>query len=419
MSFVYGFLDVNKFYNTQLGVNPIGQLSPIGRTYGPLAEYSANVSDAELIIFNPQDTPLATNAMLDSLATALGQISGYVSSQSSILNDIILALGNNFSAISIGSIIYNPIDAVNYPSSLSFTYTLGGHSVQFKIWLANTNFINEYPVGTIRIVTPIANLSDLHNHFATSKSVIDALTPLSITNQIASLSLNNPPTGMFSETFRVFNYSNSSQWFDLPVVFLYNGGPTFCNPTNTLAAFVQTLVSSGTLTLEQWESIIPSLVPTDKFYIIPNWNNLAVSIGGNIGSPTLDLWNNPSQTIQADYFPDLTLTQVNSFLDYTVLQFGSYGVFCLPDLSNADGRLTFRNKFEDYFMVPANDILISKMSVDTQNAITLLTNLVVAAQDPLVVSNLPTGTRLEVRNGHSYLVGVVGFISFAVLIAGG
>lgn len=417
MSIIYGFLQVNKFDSGVVGVNPIGQLSPLSLTYGPTTSFSANTSNSELIIFNPATAlTLETGITLTSIAVALSNVVDYATAQTSILADIQVALGNGFSNVSIGSLVLNPSENITYPSSITFTHTASNQV--FKIWLADANFQAEYPDGTIRVVTPISNLLDLYNNFNSVKTSMGAVTSTTLFEKLNLLNLPLPATGYYTRTFRVFQLADNRNWFDFPVLFVFNGGALKCNPTTALDAFKNTLLNSGLITLQQWETVIPSLVPTDKFYVIPDWNNLSVSNGGNIGSPVLNFTNNLSSIIQSTYFPDYTNNQVSNYLNYTSVQFNSYGIYVLPDANNADGRLTFENKFTDYFLVPVNDSLVNKMSVDTQNMVTLLTELISMSIDPLIINHIPSGMNIETRNGHKYLVSTVGFITLAVLING-
>jgi hypothetical protein len=414
---IYGFLNINRFFNGQAGINPVGQISPKGMTFGTSSEYSADNSNSQLIIFQPNLLPVvATIEWITGLATQLSGVVNYTVSQSSLLNNIITALGTRFTNITIGTVVMNPVDGKGYPTFIKFTYTTTLGSATFKVWLANTNFINEYPDGDITVVTPIINVSDLFNNFAACKAVVDKLTVMSIINEVATLNLPIPETGIYTNTFRVNNRANVALWFDLPVAFVYHGGTMYNNPTSFLQAFVDYLVKNSTITLAQWETVIPSLLPTDKFYVIPAWNNVAVSVGVDIGSPTIKVFDNPGMVIAETYFPELLPADVNGVLDYTTLQFGSYGAYIVPDISNADGRIPFRTKFNDYFLVPVNDVLINRQSVETQNAIVLLTNLVRYASDPAILVTPPSGYELEIKGSKTYLLGTVNRITFAVLI---
>jgi len=417
MSTIYGFLQINQFCSGQTATNPIGQISPICQTFGKSVSYCSQSTDCELLIFNHSNLPVNPVPMLTSLVNKLGLIPGYTLSQNSILNDILATLGVGFTNISLGPMVLNIFDNTSYPSSITFHYTSGNVSADFKVWLANTNFYNEYPLGEITVMSPIANVSDLYNSFLTSQVTVNELTPVSLSVQESSVSTGRgiPFTSLFSKIFTVYNRVNNSQFFNLPILFGYNGGPTYCNPTNALNAFINYLLTNSNITLSQWEQVIPQLRPTDKFYVIPNWANV---FGGGLGSPTIHLFNNPGSSIQSTYFPSLSVGDVNNFLDYTALLFNSYGLFIMPDVDNPDNRSLFSEKFSDYFLVSALDVMSKKMSADTQNMITLLNNLVYAASTPNVVNNVPQGYSLEMLNGHTFLTGSVDNTILTVLVNG-
>ena len=418
MSKLNGFLRDLSYVDGSAGVNPIGQLSPKSGTYGENISYSDGATPTELLIFlDASGMPSGvTTPMLQSLAGMLGHVYGYNTSQSTVTNDILAVLTTGFSNITLGPLIINPLTLEQDPSSISFTYTFLTISYDFQIWLSDTAFQNECPISTINVATPISNLSLLYTNFGLAKQTIDNLNLLSMSTIISQVQTPVPPTEVYTEYFRVFSSTDNSLWFDFPVAFVCNGGPLNVNPTTCLQAFINLLLSTTSITLDIWEMIIPSLLPTDKFYIIPNWSNKAVTVGGNIGSPTIELFNNPGQNIQTNYFPTLSPDQVNNFLDYTVLQYNSYGLFILPDVENADGRLPFRTKVADYFIVPTNDVLISKMAVNTQEVVNLLVTLL--TESITLATAQTSGRRIELLNGHSFLLGVVNSITLSVLIQG-
>jgi hypothetical protein len=221
-------------------------------------------------------------------------------------------------------------------------------------------------------------------------------------------------TVIYFTTFRVFNVTNSSQWFDLPVAYICNGGTLFCNTASCKAAFINALLTESLFTLQQWEVIIPTLVPTNKFYVIPNLSNEAIAVGTPIQSPTINLSTTSLATLQTTYFPDYG-SSVDALIDYTVALYNSIGLFILPCNSNLTSA-TFHDTFGDYFLVSTNDVIINRMSVNTQQMVTLLTNMLVLITTTNVLVTLPAGYSIEVRNGFNYLVGNVGTTTLSVLI---
>lgn len=415
---IYGFYEIKGFLgNIPNSPNPIGEISSVALTYSktikeyPTANGVLHVFDVGTLT-SGQSTNL--NSSCSNVAALLNGIPGYNSTPGTLLLDIETALTNAATNVTIGASILNPIDSTNYPAWVSFTITENSQSYTFMIWLSNNDFLNNYPLGNIQLIFPISNLADLYNNFTTSKATVNALSLTDFVNLGSNIS--GVITNTTSFTVLVQETTDSTQTFQFPVYVAYNGGPIYCNHNNYFQAFVNAVLASSTLTLSQWLAAIPSLVPVNTFLIVVNWQNTAVSNGSlanPICSPTIPVVD--ASPLASTYFPDYTLGQVSGFLDYTCAMYKSVGLYILPLLGNADGRLTWSAKFPDYFLVGLTDVNLGQMSVLTQTMASTLNSLIAFAETYVTGVTLPSGVSVLTRGNKTYVCQTVNSVQMCVL----
>lgn len=419
------FLNIDKFTNNASLINPIGELSAIGMTYSREVDtYSAPNVNSDLLVFDYGTLSTNQSAAIKpaavAIATALNNIVGYNTSSGTILNNVVAALGGNASNVSIGDLVVNPVDGLQYPKWIVFTFQTNNQSYDLKVWLNNDDFIANYPLGNITLVFPVTNLLDLYNNFSTASTEIQNLKATDLINKLYSTPVNYAYTGMSDLSFRVYNRNNSSQFFDLPILVAYNGGSIFCNAVNYFNTFVDELLAMGTMTINDWATVIPGLIPTNKYYIMANWNNTAIvngAVPSPILSPTLSIktGNNIANDIAVNVFPSYTGDQVWNYLDYTILTYKSIGLFILPDIGNYDGRLDWSHKFTDYFVVSLSDINVQQMSVNTQSVISLLTDLIKFCETYTSTTVLPSNYIKETKGNYNFINSTINNITLSVL----
>jgi len=400
---IQGFYTINSFINNTPGaINPVGELSEIGTTYAKSIQYFTG-SNGTLNVFDVGGLSGSISSLAAVAVTALNGVPGYNTSSGTLINNMLAALGNGTSNVSIGNGVLNPIDNLLYPEWIQFNVTASGNTVSFKVWLVNASFLSQYPLGQIQLVYPINNLQLLFTNYTASAFAINSLNPTSLITDVAT-QVTGVVTGITTFTVNVYNAADTTQFFSMPIAVAYNGGPVFCNMANYILKLKSDLLASGAQTLNQWLNIIPALLPLSKFYFVPNWGNAAISnsaLATPIISPTITVTDTTS--FASTYFPDYASSHIVGFLDYTVMMYKSIGLFVLPDFTNLDGPLTFKAKFPDYFLVSVSDINLEQMSQVTVQMAVALDQVVRFAETWTTSTVLPAGYVLETRNNQTYV----------------
>lgn len=405
---IYAFYTLyNSINNNSNVVNPIGELSERGLTYAlDVKHYSGTTGS--LTVFDHDDGTVYITNNMTTISTAISAKmdevqAAVVATDGTLASRVTTALGNNVSSVALGASVLNPVDNKLYPSFITFVYTAGGNDIPIKIWLANTNFLADYPLGVIKLVYPIANLQSLYSNYAQCKTAVNNLSPTALISKAAA-QINYQVTGFTTFNVTIHNHADNAQSFVMPVFVGYNGGVVFCNNANYLIQMIADVQIGSTYTLEDWVTVIPFAIPVNRYYIAPNWSNAAITNSGinyPICSPTILPTNfDESATV---FFPSSSPQEITDFLNYSVALYKSIGLFILPDANNLDGRVSWLNKFRDYFIVTLNDSNVDQMSNETKNVSILLDQLLRVAETYQEGVTLDGTMIVETYEGMDYI----------------
>ena len=418
MAKIFSFLTIHSLNDNNVSSNnPVGELSTHAISYS-LDILKYNTPNTKLHNFWNEDATVPEATGLDAnsaiVAARFNNITADVVGGGAMVDKMIGMLGANISGVSVGADVLDPIDNKEYPSWVAFTYTDGTEYYTYKIWLANAIFEVEYPRATYDVVFPLDNPQLMYTDFATAQLAVASSSMASMLAKVNQL--GHCITGSESIALTVFKLNDIGQSFPIDVVVTWNGGPSASNISDLLGAIGDALVDGGVNDIDDWIIVIPGLSPVNKFFIVPEWGNPAITYLnlGAIYSPTTDLAR--FETIRTTYFPDiLPANDVLNYLNYSVAIFKSVGFFALPNKGNLDGRLTFSEKHPTYFAVPVNDSNVNPMTPETRAFTIKLDQMLALAETWTVGDVLTTGIILEIRSGKNYLTTRVGDVEMSVL----
>ena len=426
---IYGFFAINKYAlngitpNQTLPqqVNTIGDIQNKGLTYSrDLNSYISN--SGILYIFDvgtlTNEQQAVVKTVNKNLALLLDNTVNYNTSSGSLLTDLEAVLGTGITSLTLGASIISSVDEVVYPSSMTFTFTNMSYSWNYKIWLSNSNFLAEYPLGEFNLITPVTNLLTLYNNYNAAKADVDNSGVTDLINMVNTQMSGIALTGIASFSLKVFNINDTTEFFDLPIIVPYTAALA-CTQYNFFNSFKNQLLSLGTMTIDDWVKVIPELIPLDEYYIKPNWKNTAladmtvVSGFSQICSPTISALDPVS--FHTKYFPDYDLSYISAKLNYTVAMYKSIGLLILPNSDNVDSGVAWGIQFQDYFLVPSTDQNALQMSANTQAVVAMLDQLIRYAETYVLGTYAPIHTTIEIHNGLTYLTQYVNTTKLAVL----
>ena len=220
-------------------------------------------------------------------------------------------------------------------------------------------------------------------------------------------------TGTEIITLRVYDVTNTADYFDCPF-FIWFNGKTASTYSNIIDAIADYLVSlGGGFDIEDWVEAIPQLNNLGVYYVIPTWDNVAIpnpniALPAIMYSPAHKLFdvNNLYTNVESAYFTGVYgVNIVRDLLEYAVSSYKSIGFYVMPNSQNENNTpLSFTDKFIDFIVANINTLDSTGVNVVTENLIRDLHMLLQQAETyENTVTTLPADYAAEEVNGFVYL----------------
>jgi len=421
MAKIYGFFEYDQFVSNNVDVdNTIGEMPSIGKTY-----------DRDNLVFNEgthrlyvtkQDELVGSevgsrDAVISAVMTELADLRTTIQVGGGTLADQVnAALNTDISILNIGPAIVNNITGDSWPSYISFEYTgNSGENWTFLVWLAGSIFVNDYSEPEYQVIHPVDIKDDLYDDFDASKLEVGSRTAGQEMSRVNALVAGATHSHIAAITLRVHRLSNVNEWFNATWYVIVNG--PMPSTEEILGAIADDIVDGSNYTIEQWIEVIPGLVATNKYWVIPTWDNIAKDnpgLASPIYSPTVrpedktNLINSYFSTV-AD--PSGTLDR----LEYSVLNYNSIGFYIVPEEDNPNGWEKFSEDFADFANININSHLINLLDSKTIQAIRLLDSLIQISEDYISgTTTLDPEYDTVTRGDLTYITGTIVGAEFAV-----
>lgn len=378
---IKGFVTCDSFIdNTQGAVAPLYEISGQGLTYArDRQQYYSTVDPLySLLVFHQQNASLLSQDEVNSILDVVKQFVQYATLNRLQTKQTVIAtfvynynIGNpNFpvSEVTVSSMV----DALGVVAPDYFSFTVRGVSV--GIWLSDSSFRGFYPHYEIDIVFPF---EDFNTVVGTGAGMMDAITNFSLVqfNKRIEDAKNNQPTTYTAILNIPYKLPNSTVVRD--VYFAFNQYGSQGNYDYVLKLKLYEYLLSLGLSSEYIESIFPSILKINEFFITPRWANFAVP--SQVGQ------NGVLSQITKAYDTDFDLDKfIKVYTDLAYLRANSYNVpydynNILLTVTNGyyseDGVKDFRTVYKDLISVTSMHPDFSRMSPKTQRLVSLLENM--------------------------------------------
>lgn len=285
---IKGFITRDDFINSNNSiVSPIYELSEIGATYSKskLQYYSSVDPLYNMTVFKLKEVTSLSQSEVDDIINVVKKFSAFLTSTlvSNKQQAIILFL-NNYNSENPTKVItgfnYNTIVTHNSLKTVDYiTFSL--NDIVCNFWLSDAVFKAFYPEYDINVVLPFANFTSIINNtseFITALEKFDLIefnrrveldkndTPSTYT-KIVNIPYRVPNTTVMKNCYFAFNiYGLQGNYDYILKLELYNH-----------------LVNNLGLNSTHVETIFPSILNINEFFITPRWEKMAIAsqIGEN------------------------------------------------------------------------------------------------------------------------------------------
>lgn len=421
MQIIQGFVTKNSFIlNTGSDVNEFFELSPMAMTYSKTrGEYQDSNTPGDILhVFVSKDTTTGENFELTTEVsktfTIIETVYSYCISHSfdsdSFINYVKTACATLITTFTHGDLY----EGTNFslPDWCSWTDTAG---TEYRIWLRDAAFRNQYPFTEIQIVPPVDDLDAFFASYSALAATLSALPVTDIIDRAQSAKASFPESIFRVQTYTYYNSANTNQHVSTAwgvLIYGQNGD----NIDSIKDAIVDYILTNSSHTESEWQVILPEIFERTEFLIFPRWDKIAIENTTDLSSIYKTVFS-PSE--MTDYVSrHLPSSVEDTFLsDYLqMMPFGYKGLTAavLPGTSNAAGAETIDTVFSDYYPASTSDLDFNRMSLATRTWVIKMIALLRTAETATAYSSLENPMRRITRNGQLFIAVIYNNINYLV-----
>lgn len=302
-------------------------------------------------------------------------------------------------------------------NSITFTVAFTGiGSVTFTVFVAKATFLADYPISTItKVVFPCAPESLLAPTTIANVAQAISETSVYVAGQDGAEVSANDHTGIMSFETTYF-YTALTGESGVSVVFkvFYKGMvPTSAECRAAITNAITLLISGGTGTLEQWETVLPNLYVTSQWLLVPLWANTFTSGGLTIfaGISSYAAYLTKLVALYSD-MPNYTEAYLRDNAQMLKVPSSELLIAAVPVYENATKDLTSAVLGE--FGLYQHDPVTANNPMPA-DAAGLQESIAAAISVILDHTSLPAGMTEDTFNSDTYLKFTVGTVEFLLL----
>lgn len=273
-------------------------------------------------------------------------------------------------------VTYTSVVGVDYLTfKISPVEASPGDYVACSIWLNDASFRNFYPEYEISIVLPFSNFSSIVNNASSFISALDNFDLLEFNGRIEQDKGNNPTTytRILNIPYRVPSSTVEKNCYFAFNIYGIKGNFDFILKLELYNYLIDELGLSGSFV----ESIFPSILRINEFFVIPRWNNIALPSQVGLNAINSQVALAYSKPFYKDNF--ITIDSDNSYLQqntYSVpVDYNNLLLHIVNGRYSEDDIKDFRNYYPDIISVTSTHPDFTRMSLKTQRFISFLEHI--------------------------------------------
>lgn len=391
---IKGFITRDDFVSSSNEItSQVYELSDIGYTYSKYKQqyYSSSDPIYSLYVFKLNELSSLEQGSVDDIVNVIKQFSSFLTS-SLVTNkqqSIILFTNNynsNFTTKQVTNFNYNTIISENNIKTVDYlTFTI--NEIVCNIWLSDSVFKAFYPEYDINVILPFSNFTSIVNNTSEFITALDNINLIEFNSRIEENKSNYPPTytKMINIPYKVPNTSVIKNCYFAFNIYGLQGNYDYILKLELYNQLVNNMGLDGNYI----ESIFPTILNINEFFITPRWEKMSIpSQIGQIGINS-QIALSYNQTFDLDKFITI-YNNVNYLRENTYNVPFDYNNILLQ-ITNGyyteDNVKDFYAYYNDLITVTSTHPDFARMKQRTQKFITLLENM-------LNIANVDNSTEL-------------------------
>ncbi len=413
MKQVQGFVTKAQHINNQAGqVAEFFELSPIGLTYSRnRGEYQhTNYPNFTLHTFVGRDTTTQEPYLLTSMDTAA--VFALVNSMVTYLQGLPVPKSYAYFTQYMLANHHESIKAFEYgqmhegsdmvlPEWISFT-TLW--DVEFKLWLVNDAFVNQFAYYEIVVCPPIPDVDAFFLNYAETATRLNAITPAALMDTIQEKKGQLPETVTRILNFPYYNRNNLNQFTESHWgVLIY--GAAGDNVDAIKAAIAEYLLEESMYSQADWTVLLPGIFKRTEFLFFPRWDQIAVPNLSALSALYKSVLE-PMEVldyVQRNHPDNLSATEVANRTALMPFDYKALMVAVVTGETNDADKRKLENFFKDYLPLSTSELDFNRMQIQTREWVVRMVALLSLAETATEYSTIPQPFRRTQRGNQLFL----------------
>lgn len=288
------------------------------------------------------------------------------------------------------------------PTWFSFTAKAGVRN-EYKIWLADSAFLIQYPEYDVKVVPPMPELNLFLGNWQNAVNALAEWPNTALIEAVGAAANLQPYSYLSYYEFDFVNRLNPAQkhktsWYVLTY------GEAGNNEDIHKDAIIDLLVKTTGRPEADWMPIFPELFKRTEFVGYPRWDRMSIPNASTLTglySSILYLQNSIDYAVQRTTFYPEEFVKQNALT--FPLTYKAIAVVMVNGLNNLDSMKRLEELWPDYIPVPTTSPDFQRMQIKTRGWVNFMLRLVEAAETATTISALPQGIR-RVKRGDTWFL---------------
>lgn len=391
-----------------------GEVTNYCRTFSKdVKEYSTpSYPGLELLVFSAKDTQTPGTIEIAHRDRLL-EIGNYIYEQGLIITaqwriqDFITAFDVRFAGM-VSEITCGPLSSDGtrrIPEWIKFRLTINGSAeLATTLWFRNTAFEAQYDEYDIVIIPPVSRLDDLLLPAGQVQNLLDNRPMDRVMELVEEAKNKKPATVTVAQSVKWYNPAQLNSFLTLnwyAVVYGPKG-----NTTDLINAAITDYISShSNESLDSWKIVLPDLFRNTHFVIFPRWDKYAIANRTSIAGIYSPIMSGEEGLLfaKSKLPPDWSTSHVSAALQFTHHPYRSVGLVVVGGPDNRNGLFLLSSVINDYLGVESTHEDFNRQSEMTKQWVTMMGNLLRAAENLTTSLDVPAGMRTLTREGITFV----------------
>lgn len=363
--------------------------------------------------------PVVSNHILDvcEFLYNLATTTRHTETAEEIFDDLMNQFQGSMESLEIGTV--GTDGRIYMPESLFWTFKGFTDPVVITIWFSNEAFLVQYDECEFKILPPLDNLDDFFLSPDIVKQKLSLRNDATQMELIRQLKQDNPETIITAEIYDFYNFYTNEVICPTSIhVVIY--GIAGDDIDRKKEAICDYFLANSTHSRDDWVKVLPELFRRSEFTFIPRWDLYAIpdrTITAGVHSSLLTQSENLSQVrllLENQRPIAYSNIHVNTHLQSFTHQYKYLGVNVIGSPENKNALYKFSQFAPDYIPASTTSNDFSRMSLETMQIATALSDLIILAETATKYSRLPKTISRVFRSNKMFLVKRVHYYNLIV-----